>query len=185
MPPVPRDKEDLYTLIKTGKIRVTVTTSPALHRFWKKVDKNGPVHPIHGQCWVWLGSTSHNGYGQFMINHSGIRPHRYSYEVHVGPIPNGLDIMHKCDNRLCVNPDHLGVGTKKDNITDKVSKGRHAHGETISTAKLTNEQVYEIRRRYNRTSYHKSNVAELAKEFNVNRNCIIAIVNRETWNHLK
>lgn len=176
--------ESLYDLIKSGKLRVTVTTSPPEHRFWKKVDKNGPIHPTCGQCWSWTGGLSKRGYGQFMVGRRGLRSHRYSYTLHVGRIPNGLSVLHKCDNRSCVNPDHLFVGTTLDNQRDKVLKCRQAKGETNGSSKLTEAQALEIKARYKRESYRVSNSRELAKEYGVCRATIVAIGTGQVWKHL-
>lgn len=84
-------------------------------KFWKKVDRRGP-----DECWKWTGAINQAGYGAFGNNHA----HRTSYEITYGPIPDGLFILHKCDNPPCVNPNHLFVGTHQDNMRDMISKGR-------------------------------------------------------------
>jgi hypothetical protein len=71
-------------------------------------------------CWLWLGRKQPNGYGIYKSKYS----HRFSYEIFKGEIPKGLVVMHSCDNRICCNPDHLSVGTYRDNIMDAVKKGR-------------------------------------------------------------
>lgn len=94
-------------------------------RFWSRVDKNGPVHPVlKTRCWLWIGSIDKDGYGFMSINHRNVRAHRYAFYLAHGrwPMPMGL---HKCDNRPCVRQDHLFEGTLQDNYRDMVSKGRH------------------------------------------------------------
>lgn len=75
-------------------------------------------------CWNWIGSIGKNGYGYFSKNSKAASAHRVSWEIHNGQIPDGLCVLHKCDNRKCVNPDHLFIGTYYDNIHDKINKGR-------------------------------------------------------------
>ena len=90
-----------------------------MDRFWKKVDK------AFG-CWLWTGSVHKSGYGQFRYMGKTQPAHRVSYELFVGPIPEGLDVLHSCDERRCVNPAHLRPGTDLDNSRDKVERGRCA-----------------------------------------------------------
>jgi hypothetical protein len=87
-------------------------------RFWAKVQKTEG-------CWIWCGGQDKNGYG---IIRAGQRAHRRSWELHFGPVPKNLWILHHCDNPSCVRPDHLWLGTVTDNNADMIAKGRHRHG---------------------------------------------------------
>lgn len=107
-----------------------------VERFWKQVDRNGPV-PAHqpqlGECWVWKGSLR-GGYGQLWVGSPRVlvSAHRVAYELQVGPIPatiegqdsRGPSVCHRCDNRLCVRGDHLFLGSHRTNIRDAWAKGR-------------------------------------------------------------
>lgn len=111
--------------------------------------------------------------------------HRVSWIKHNGPIPSGMHVCHKCDVKLCVNPDHLFLGTPADNLKDMVSKGRHAtdynNGTANHVAKLDEKTVREIRKRYADGDGYQY---ELAKEYGVIQSTISAIVRRETWSHI-
>lgn len=92
---------------------------PVHIRFWNHVDKKG-----ENECWPWLGSTA-SGYGQFNLGSNIFdRGHRLAWKYTNGEIPDGLYVLHKCDNRRCCNPNHLFLGTQKDNIQDAIRKGR-------------------------------------------------------------
>jgi hypothetical protein len=123
-------------------------------------------------CVLWNGAIRNNGYGCLGI-HSA---HRLSYEFAVGPVPDGMHILHKCDNRLCINPEHLFPGTNSDNITDKLSKGRQAKGEMFNR-KLTNDDVQSIRKAYRGGAAQK----ELARKFNVHQSHVSRIVQYKVW----
>ena len=89
-----------------------------LERFWPKVRKTD-------ECWEWIaGTRGKTGYGSFKIDGEVIDTHRVSWMIHFGPIPEDKFVLHKCDNRKCVRPDHLFLGTQLDNVRDMISKGR-------------------------------------------------------------
>lgn len=99
-------------------------------RFWQKVNKFGPVYePLKTRCWVWIAAKDYEGYGAFNGKPLSKRSHRASWELSIGVIPEGLCVLHKCDNPSCVNPAHLRLGSNKDNTLDMIEKGRHAYGE--------------------------------------------------------
>src|ERR1700759_2409142 len=95
-------------------------------------------------CWLWLFAIGHDGYGIFKVGVKNIRAHRFSYETFIGPIAKGMLVLHKCDVRNCVNPDHLWSGTSAQNSLDMRLKGRSKCGETNGRAKLSASQALEI-----------------------------------------
>jgi hypothetical protein len=95
-------------------------------------------------CWIWTSFELRDGYGGFGVRGRPVLAHRFSWKLHKGEIPNGQCVLHHCDVPLCVNPDHLFLGTQQDNIRDKVAKHRQATGERHGMAKLTDVQVAEI-----------------------------------------
>lgn len=85
-------------------------------------------------CWEWSASINNHGYGQFKFNKKMVKAHRMSYEIAHGSIPKDLCVLHSCDNRLCVNPEHLRIGTKQDNSRDAVSRGRIVSSNRYKTS---------------------------------------------------
>ncbi len=124
------------------------TRIPIEERFWKFV-VTGP------DCWKWTGALANKGYGA--INAGGdrgrvMKAHRVSWKIHKGPIPEGLFVLHRCDNPPCTNPAHLFLGTNFDNVQDAVAKGRNKGGnpmgENHHRAKLSDAQILAIREEY-------------------------------------
>ncbi len=148
-----------------------------LQRFWSKVDVRD-----QGACWLWVGAIAPNGYGLFFWGRRGRGAHRVAWEIAHGLIPEGLCVLHHCDVKNCVNPNHLFLGTKRDNYQDSKKKGRNAKGEKHGMSKLSEENAQEIRRRYQRRSKN-NNQYTLAQEFGVAQSHISAIINRLWWRH--
>jgi hypothetical protein len=147
------------------------------------MDRSIPV-PETG-CWLWLGAEKGNGYGNVRNGQRNMTAHRASYIRAVGPVPEGADVCHKCDTRLCINPDHLFIGSRADNMQDAKQKGRVSRGlkhsltvrgEKAGRAKLTREQVQAIRRAASTLP-----IAEIAALTGVTADNVRRIVRRETW----
>lgn len=147
-------------------------------RLWPRVERVG-------ECMEWQGTRNEHGYGALRVDGRLIKAHRFAWEITHGPIPDGLDVLHSCDNPPCCNPDHLSLGTARDNAAEMVERGRHAcslstshlrRGERHPAAKLTTEAVASIRGRVEREP-----VSALAREFGVARATIRAVRDRQTW----
>ena len=146
-------------------------------RFYEKI-----THSPSG-CWGWSGAVSERGYGKIGLPRSPktARAHRVSWEIHCGDIPEGSNVLHSCDNRLCVNPDHLFLGTLSDNSRDMVSKGRDFRpdnrGERAAWHKLTEEQAIDILTR-------RMSARKFASLYGVSRSAIFRIWEGKNWRHL-
>lgn len=140
-------------------------------------------------CWGWKFRISRNGYGEITRRRNGkklrLGAHRASYEAFIGPIPKGMMVCHSCDNRKCINPGHLFLGTAKDNMRDAASKGRlripshRPRGVANGRAKLTAGQAKEI-------LGHKGQFSqrEIARRFGVSRACVRKILSGASWSTL-
>jgi hypothetical protein len=150
---------------------------PIADRFWEKVQR------AEGDgCWLWNAGKDSKGYGVFhrcsnLGHRTIVAAHRMSWELVNGPVPEGLGVLHDCDTPACVRPDHLFLGTQLANIKDRDEKGRTAKGERNSHARLTKENVAQIRANFANGAKRK----ELAIEFGVCRSTINQILRYAIW----
>lgn len=186
----------------------------AEERFWSKVDNTGgPIHPVLGtRCWVWAGGLR-RGYGTVVIGSLRKYAHRASWELTNGDIPEGLCVLHRCDNPPCCNPAHLFLGTVQENNADRVAKGRgrgaigEANGSRTRPDRLARGDAHPARMHPEclaRGENHghaklteaavreirKARIAgvpqrELALRFGVSRPCISLIESRRNWSHVQ
>ena len=152
------------------------------YKFWRHVPGFDPR-----TCWEWMGTIMiRGGYGQFQHMRNGIRTryraHRVSWELHNGPIPKGLLVLHHCDNPPCVNPNHLFLGTPKDNTHDMIRKGRMPRGSARPRTKLTEDIVRDMRSKYANGGILGR---ELAEEYGVTQWAVFPILRGETWTHVQ
>lgn len=141
-------------------------------RFWQKVQRR------HEGCWVWTGALQRDGYAHFTnAAQKTISAHRFSYELHVGPIPEGMDLLHSCDTRSCINPEHLRPGTHHENMMEMIHKGRNP------LHSLKPGQVREIREALK--NYRHGLCKELAAKYGVGRSVISDIRVGDTYGWVK
>jgi predicted XRE-type DNA-binding protein len=148
---------------------------PLSERFFEKISETQSLIFWGGKrCHEWTGCLMKNGYGQINVDGRAGYAHRVSWELHNGPIPQGLFILHRCDNRKCVNPDHLQLGTFMENMEDMVAKKRQAAGMKNSHAKLDDDAIRLIR-----SSDLKQK--ELADMFGVTQPTISEVQSGKIW----
>jgi len=168
--------------LKLALLERMAASEEGQRRFWAKVKKGNP-----DECWTWMGGMSNNGYGTYGISHTEnrsaqIRPHRISHYLATGVFSELVDVCHRCDNPICVNPSHLFPGTQEDNILDMVKKNRHIKGEKSPRSKLTEKDVRSIRAAYATGNYSH---ADLALIYKVCRVSIRMVVIGRSWKHVK
>ena len=127
-------------------------------------------------CWEWQGSRVSGGYGNMTFEHQSLYTHRASWIVYKGPVPDGFRVLHKCDNRPCINPQHLFIGTQEDNIRDMIEKGRRNRN-----AFLTEDEVHEIRILLSEGDLSQYEIGEM---YNVSRSSIQQIKLGNNWSHV-
>lgn len=170
--PVRPSLESAPTRQRRGKIPV-----PLQIRF----DEKWMPEPNSG-CWLWLAALNKNGYGAILATARSSLASRASWALHRGPIPTGLHVLHKCDVRCCVNPDHLFLGTQADNLADMDRKGRRKsgslRGDRHHQAKLKTDDVLKIREA-------GGSPTVVAQSYGVSRTTIGDILAGRSWRHLK
>lgn len=160
--------------------KAVLPVTPLADRFWKHVQKTGG-------CWTWTASLNEHGYGRIATGPKSrggriVLAHRASWELHYGTIPEGMGVLHRCDTPACVRPDHLFLGDQSTNMRDCSQKGRTNQGERCPAAKLTAEQVREIRHRYAQGGVSQQ---RLADEYGLAQATVHELIVRETWKHIE
>ena len=167
---------------KSCRYAYIIPVPPPEERFWDKVKKTDT-------CWIWTASkrtpSPCGGYGKFAVgrhrNQKNYMAHRFSWILHHGPIPDGLCVLHHCDNRLCVNPAHLFLGTRRDNADDMLNKERSAKGEKHPHSILSEAMVRQIKAAI-RNRY--GSLASVARKFNITYVTLQAIHHGRNWKHI-
>lgn len=148
----------------------------SVDRFWGKVSKFG------GECWNWTAATRSTGYGCMKLDGRLISAHRFSFVLHFGEVPEGLIVCHRCDNRLCVRPDHLFAGTPHANVSDMDGKGRRgvARGESQGNAKLSEADIYQFFV-LRESGYSNRKIAAM---FGVDSSTVNCVFTGRSWRHV-
>ncbi|MFJ0492812.1 HNH endonuclease signature motif containing protein [Citrobacter werkmanii] len=129
-------------------------------------------------CWIWRRSVASSGYGQIRLNYKNLRANRASFMVFKGEIPDGMVIRHTCDNKLCINPDHLILGSCKQNSEDMVSRDRQAKGIKNGRCKLSEDTVREIKK-------STLSCSKTAEKFGISKSHAHKIMKGAAWSFIK
>lgn len=133
-----------------------------------------------GPCWDWNGPVFRGGYGRVKFQYKSWSAHRLAFTVWVGPIPEGQVVRHRCDNRMCIRPIHLELGTTQDNVQDRYERGRCARGASNGNAKLNPDAVRDIRARAASGESNKS----ISERYGVTAGAIYFVIQLRTWRHV-
>src|SRR6266436_394803 len=158
------------------------TRGQSITKTWLQSFIKEVLGPLKTPCWEWQRSKNKDGYG--VIDKKDFKTdkaHRISYEVFIGPIPEGLKVLHKCDNPPCINPEHLFLGTTADNSADSVIKKRNAFGERSGNSKLTEKDVVQIKLLLNE---NKLTLDEIGSQFGTDKTHIWKIKEGHIWKHI-
>jgi len=158
-------------------VSFSIVTDKEVERFWAKVNVAGPE-----ECWEWTGCVRTDGYGRSRAGGEQRGAHRVSWVIANGRIPRGESVLHKCNNRACVNPSHLC--THKESTKDTISKGHSilVRGNLNPSAKLTDSKVAEMRERYNAGGV---TLKALSSEYGVGVTATWKVINRVSWSHVE
>lgn len=139
--------------------------------------ESGIIRLTECGCWIWMGSLDPGGYGTIKTFGKNEKTHRASWKAFVGPIPDGLKVLHTCDIRCCINPDHLFIGTQADNVADMIAKGRgpNCRGERNANSKITAAQAKEIKN-------SSLGVVQLGELYGLRKSMVSNIKRGENWN---
>jgi hypothetical protein len=158
-------------------INLPKATDQLSHQLWRS------VKILDSGCWIWTGKgRTEKGYGMFMHQRQRLRAHRVAYYIYYGIDPQELSVCHVCDNPPCCNPLHLFAGTHRDNMTDKISKGRHILGTHSASAKLNPVSVRRIRQLWATGEYTQTQIGEM---MGVHRGTVLQVIHRRTWAHVE
>ena len=174
--------------LKPSNVKLQISDD-LISDFFSKVDRHGPppAHLPHlGSCWIWTAGISNWGYGRFYYRVErgrwlNLRAHRVSWVIHFGQVPDDFLVLHRCDVRRCVNPEHLFVGSYADNNQDTAHKRRRPAAEEHPMAKLNWEKVESIRKMFSGCDGRLLGINVAAEQFGVSRAAIHALLNNKTW----
>lgn len=144
-------------------------------RFWSKVDVG-----TERACWPWRAGLNMHGYGNFWIEGRTETAHVFAFQLAGGVVPDGMQVLHSCDNRDCCNPRHLRVGTLQDNKNDEVGRDRHVYGERHHSAKLTEDDIRAIRALYASGLTYGA----IGQRYGVTGENVGQIIRRRSWRHV-
>lgn len=148
--------------------------TPIEERFWLKINK------LPSGCWEWTGHRDKYGYGHVSHQRRNCLAHRVAYILTHGAADPSLLVCHRCDNRACVRPEHLFLGTHEDNMADSVRKGRSCYGERNANARLTDRQAREARRLY----WEGESLGHLSRTFGISQQNMYRLCMGQRWKHL-
>jgi len=148
---------------------------PVADRLWSRVDKH-----CAGGCWEWQGTKQVSGHGTMGVAKRNVLTHRLAYELTYGPIPAGKIVRHACDNPPCCNPSHLLLGVRADNSRDMVERERQERGARHHNAKLTEADIFEIRRLASAGCFYR----DIAARFHIHQDYVYQIARRKVWRHI-
>jgi len=152
---------------------------PILKKFWSYISL---PQDLYNDEWIWNGTVNEGGYGVFFYNYTRTMAHRLMYSCYYGSFDDSLFVCHKCDNPPCVNPNHLFLGTPKDNSVDMSIKGRSPRGSKSGTSKLHENDVLKILKDISLNRY--STILEITNNYNIQSMQIIRILQGKSWKHI-